>query len=210
MTKEELAQSIKDKVVLIGTDIRHLESIIKYSSENSSFRNAFETMFISLQNSAYIELFKIFDDSGEDTKKLNIYALINMIEDDKKTYHKMISKYQTDIDSIKNLRNKCFAHNTVIDWSEIIKKNPIHNLQDLLTCITDICCSANEQLYPNTYASNVRDFDDWCRMATDAISKISELNSKIILAGITVEEFYNGLDQYINGLKYNSPISREQ
>jgi hypothetical protein len=70
VTKEELADRIKDRVVIVGTNLKHLESIAKYSADNEEFGNAFATLYISLQNSIYIELFKIFDTGGKDSKKI--------------------------------------------------------------------------------------------------------------------------------------------
>ena len=75
MDVKELANLIKTRVVIIGTDLKHLESIAKYAQQDKQFAEAFTTLYLSLQNTVYIELFKLFDDSGEDTKNHNIYAL---------------------------------------------------------------------------------------------------------------------------------------
>lgn len=45
-------------------------------------------------------------------------------------------------------------------------------MQGLLKCVAEICCKANPDLLQNTYESNVRDFDDWCHMATNSLNEI--------------------------------------
>lgn len=60
-------------------------------------------------------MFKTFDKSGSDTKKYNIYALIDICdEDSKKRFNRMLSVYNNDIESIRKHRNKTFAHNITI------------------------------------------------------------------------------------------------
>lgn len=172
MTEKELAEHIKDRVIMIGTALKQMESIIKYSQDDKTFRDAFAMMYISLQNFVYIELFKIFDTSGKDTKGNTIHTLINMMENKDKVYHKMISKYNTTIESIKNQRNHYFAHDTGKISIEVFEQNSIKSLQEMLKSIAKICCAANDKLYPNTYASNVKDFDDWCYMAIDSMNEV--------------------------------------
>lgn len=201
MSKEELAKRIKDRVVMIGTALKHMESIIKYSRNDKGFEDAFVMLYVSLQNYVYIELFKLFDSNGKDSKEYSICTLINMIETDDKKYHKKLSKYNNDIESIKARRNHHFAHDTGEDASEIFKQNKILRLQDLLKTVADICCDANSELYPNTYVSNVRYFDDWCHMAINSLCEACELNDKLFSNSITKEIYEENLDNFINQLK---------
>lgn len=179
MSKEELAKRIKDRIVMIGTALKHMESIIKYSKNNKGFEDAFVMLYVSLQNYVYIELFKLFDGNGKDSKENSIYTLINMIETEDKKYHKKLSKYNNDIESIKTRRNHHFAHDTGKDVSEIFKQNKVLRLQDLLKTVADICCDANDELFSNTYVANVRYFDGWCNMAIDALNEVCALNDKL-------------------------------
>ena len=78
MNKEELAKRIKDRVVMIGTALKHMESIIKYNRNDKGFEDAFVMLHVSLQNYVYIELFKLFDSNGKDSKENSIYTLINI------------------------------------------------------------------------------------------------------------------------------------
>ena len=174
--KLELAKLIKERVSIIGTCIKHIESITKYSAENKQFEEAFAALLAALQNYVYIELFKLFDSSGKDSNKYTVYALIDMADDDNKTYRKKISKFKKDIGSIRERRNHIFAHELGIDGNEIFNKNPIASLQELLQCVADICHDINCELCPNTYVSNARCFDKWCYMAIDSISKICKQN----------------------------------
>ena len=201
MNKEELAEHIKDRVVLIGTDLKHLETIQKYSKNHQSFDDAFVTIYLSLQNTVFIELFKLFDTGGEDSKTYNIYALISKIDDENKTYYKKLSRYKEDIDAIKNRRNKLIAHETGVNPLDIFNNNKIKSLQELLQCIVDICCDANDKLHPNTYVSNVKAFDNWCYMATASIKEICEINGKLIDKKISKEMFNENLDSFIDELK---------
>lgn len=41
MSKEELAKRIKDRIVKIGTVLKHMESVVKYSQDNKGFEDAF-------------------------------------------------------------------------------------------------------------------------------------------------------------------------
>lgn len=201
MNKEELAKRIKDRVVMIGTALKHMESIIKYSQNNKGFEDAFVMLYVSLQNYVYIELFKIFDSNGKDSKKNSICALINLIETNDQKYHKKLSKYNKDIESIKVRRNHYFAHDTGEDVSEIFKQNKILRLQKLLETVAEICCDANSELYPNTYISNVRYFDDWCHMATNSLNEVCILNDKLASASVLKEMYEENLDGFINQLK---------
>ena len=201
MNKEELAKRIKDRVVMIGTALNHMKSIIKYSRNDKGFEDAFVMLCVSLQNYVYIELFKLFDSNGKDSKENSIYTLINMIKTDDKKYHKKLSKYSNDIESIKTRKNQCFAHDTGEDVSEIFQQNKILRLQDLLKTVADICCDANSELYPNTYVSNVRYFDDWCCMATNSLNEVCILNGKLFSNSITKEIYEENLDNFINQLK---------
>lgn len=201
MNKEELAKRIKDRVVMIGTALKHMESIIKYSQNNKGFEDAFVMLYVSLQNYVYIELFKIFDSNGKDSKKNSICALINLIETNDQKYHKKLSKYNKDIESIKVRRNHYFAHDTGEDVSEIFKQNKILRLQKLLETVAEICCDANSELYPNTYISNVRYFDDWCHMATNSLNEVCILNDKLASASVLKEMYEENLDDFIDQLK---------
>lgn len=201
MNKEDLAKRIKDRIVMIGTALKHMESIIKYSQNNKRFEDAFVLLYVSLQNYVYIELFKIFDSNGKDSKKNSVYTLMNMIEIDDKKYHKKLSKYNNDIESIKVCRNHYFAHDTGKDASEIFKQNKILRLQKLLETVAEICCDANSELYPNTYVSNVRYFDDWCYMATNSLNEVCVLNNKLASASVPKELYEENLDGFINHLK---------
>ena len=94
----------KDRVVMIGTALNHMESIIKYSQNNKEFKDAFVMLYVSLQNYVYIELFKIFDRNGKDSKENSIYTLMNVIETEDMKYHKKLDMYKSVIESIKNRR----------------------------------------------------------------------------------------------------------
>lgn len=201
MNKEELAKRIKDRIIMIGTALKHMESIIKYSQNNKGFENAFVMLYVSLQNYVYIELFKIFDSNGKDSKKNSICALINLIETNDQKYHKKLSKYNKDIESIKVRRNHYFAHDTGEDVSEIFKQNKILRLQKLLETVAEICCDANSELYPNTYVSNVRYFDDWCNMTIDSLNEVCILNDKLASVSVPKEMYEANLDDFIDQLK---------
>lgn len=65
MNKEELAKRIKGRVAMIGTALKHMESIMKYNQNNKGFEYAFVLLYISLQNYVCNELDKIFDGSSQ-------------------------------------------------------------------------------------------------------------------------------------------------
>lgn len=187
---------------MIGTAIKHMESIMKYSQNNNEFKDAFMMLYISLQNYVYIELFKIFDSNGKKSKENSIYTLINMIEtEDNKRYHNKISQYKSDIDFMKKCRNHYFAHDTGEDVSMLLKQNGILRVQELLEIVVEICCDANDKLYPNTYVSNVRCFDNWCYMAITSINEDRALNDKLTNASVEKELYEENLDWFISYLK---------
>ena len=202
MDAKELSCLIKTRIVVIGNALKHLESIAKYAKQNKQFADAFSVLYFSLQNTVYIELFKLFDD-GKDAKKHNIYTLINLIEDDKKTYHRMLSVYKKDIDSIENRRNSLYGHELGKNGADVYRKYPInHRLQDLLQCISWICCEANDEPYPNTITSNSKDFDEWCRVSLEAKEEICNLHDKIFTTTrrVSLKIFYEHLDDYLVSL----------
>ena len=136
MNKEELAKRIKGRVAMIGTALKHMESIMKYNQNNKGFEYAFVLLYISLQNYVCIELDKIFDGSSQhefseynDTgkciyhsSKYSIYKLIEKMEGNNTNgiYHCSIRKYHNDIMSIRTLRDKYFAHYDGKDLYEIL------------------------------------------------------------------------------------------
>lgn len=217
MNKEELAKRIKDRVVMIGTALKHMESIIKYSQNNKGFEDAFVMLYVSLQNYVYIELDKIFDGSSQhefseyndtgkciyQSSKYSIYKLIEKMEGNNTNgiHHCSIRKYHNDIMSIRTLRDKYFAHYDSKDLYELIKDNHISDLQDLLICVIEICRKANPDLFPNTYVSNVRYFDDWYYMATNSLNEVCILNDKLASASVLKEMYEENLDGFINQLK---------
>lgn len=217
MSKEELAKRIKDRIVMIGTALKHMESIVKYSQNNERFKDAFVMLYVSLQNYVYIELDKIFDGSSQHefseydntggciyhSSKYSIYKLIEKMEGNNANgiHHCSIRKYHNDIMSIRTLRDKYFAHYDGKDLYELIKDNHISDLQELLKVVAEICCDANSKLYPNTYVSNVRYFDDWCHMAIKSLNEVCALNDKLFSNSITKEIYEENLDNFINQLK---------
>lgn len=202
MNKEkELAKHLKDRTVLIGTSFKHMETIAKYAKENQQFNYAFALPYISLQNYVFIELFKLFDKSGEDTKQNNVYALVKLIDDDNKTISKELSKFNKTIEYITQQRNHYYAHDTGENVLEIYNEEKIKPINELLEFLVKICRKANSDLLPNTYVSNVRDFDDWCSMANDAIKEVCSLNGQIFNHGISKEDFLRSINDYIVFLK---------
>ena len=102
MDVKELAKNIDDRVVAIGTAIEHMKSILKYSENNEDFRNAFAVPLFSLQNYVHIELFKLFDKSGKDSKENSIYGLMDKMGNDYKICcYRKLSAYNRDIESIQ-------------------------------------------------------------------------------------------------------------
>lgn len=217
MSKEELAKRIKDRIVMIGTALKHMESIIKYSQNAKGFKDAFIMLYISLQNYVCIELDKIFDGSSQHefseyndagkciyrSSKYSIYKLIEKMEGNNTNgiHHCSIKKYHNDIMSIRTLRDKYFAHYDGKDLDELIKDNHISDLQGLLICVAEICCEANPDLFPNTYVSNVHYFDDWCDMATSSLNEVCSLNDKLFSNSIPKEMYEENLDCFVNHLK---------
>lgn len=99
------------------------------------------------------------------------------------------------------MRDKYFAHYDGKDLYELIKDNHISDLQSLLICVAKICHEANPDLFPNTYVSNVRYFDDWCHMAINSLNEVCILNDKLFSNLITKEIYEENLDDFINQLK---------
>lgn len=188
---------------MVGTAIEHMSSIRKYSHNNERYENAFVLLYISLLNYVYIELFKLFDTKGKDAKENSVYTLISLIETPDNKYHKKLSKFNQDIESIKARRNHYFAHATGENPSEIFKRNEILQLEELLKTIVEICCDANEKLFPNTYVSNANDFDKWCCMAINSLNEVCELNDTLIANSISKEKYKENFDIFIKENKRN-------
>lgn len=182
MDKLELSKIIKERIVIIGTILKHLNTITKYSKNNSFFESSFVVIFTSLQSSLYIELFKIFD-TGKDAKNYNIYKLIELLEDDEKDKCRYsISEYRKEIKSIKTRRNHIFAHYTNESPHKIFSENLVNNkIEEIIQCVANICCIANPELCPNIYVSNANDFNKWCKIAMDSINEVVARNNKCIL-----------------------------
>lgn len=74
-------------------------------------------------------------------------------------------------------------------------------LQKLLEVVVEICCDVNSKLYPNTYISNVCDFDDWCHMTINSLNEVCVLNDKLASASVPKEIYEDNLDSFIDQLK---------
>lgn len=202
MNKEkELAKRLKDRIVRIGTSFKHMETIAKYAKANKQFNDAFVLPYVSLQNYVFIELFKLFDKSGKDAKQNNVYALVELIEDDNKTIHKELSKFNETIEHIRQQRNHYFAHDTGESVLEIYDEVKIKSINELLEFLVKICCKTNSDLLPNTYVSNVRNFDDWCSMANEAIKEVCSLNNQLIINNISKDNYFENINEYFVFLK---------
>jgi len=209
MDKKDLAESIKNRIIIIGTSIKHIDSIAKYMHQitdpgiSRQFQEAFAILYVSLQNYVYIELFKLFDKSGNDTKEHNVYALINLMKkDDKSKYHKMLSPYNKDIEAICKRRNSIFAHELGKNGQDVFSSNPIsHDIVDLLKCITNICCIVNDALSPNISIGNAEEFDLWLQMTFDIFQKYNNINEKIMKTKfVTPQIFEANIDIFIDEL----------
>lgn len=210
MGVKELANHISRRVVLIGTTMKHFESVESFSLRDAQFAEAFSVILLSLQNTLYIEMFKLFDGYDEknnkkkdgDAYKYSVYALIECmgcsVTDQ---YPTILEPYKKDIMSLKRRRNKIFGHDLGQDVIKVCKNTPInHRLQDLLSCVIDICCEADPDLFPSTYVRNAFTFEDWCSASIQAVQEITELNDKIMRTGVTSESFYAGLNDYLASL----------
>jgi len=127
---------------------------------------------------------------------------MTMIETPNKDYHRKLSPFTSDIDSIKNRRNHLFAHELGNKGEEVFKDNHVINLWKLLQVLADICCAANDKLFPNTYIGNVIDFDDWMYMATTSIENEVKLNDKLFSTRKLIRrDFDNNLDNIVKYLE---------
>lgn len=202
MDVKELSKNIDDRVVAIGTAIEHMKSILKYSENNEGFRSAFVVPLFSLQNYVHIELFKLFDKSGKDSRENSIYGLMDKIGGDYKIRcYRKLSAYNSDIKSIQNRRNHYFAHDLGNTSSDIFSKNRFHEIEELLGVVAEICWNVNDELYLGIHTHNVRDFDNWCNMAVYSLREVCNLNDKLFTNSIPRELYDNCLDEFIDILK---------
>lgn len=199
--EKELAKRLKDRIVLIGTSIKQMEIIAKYAKANRRFGDSFALLYISLQNFVFIELYKLFDTNGKDVKQNNIYTLTESIEDDSKTIHKELSKFNDLINYITQQRNHYYAHDTGRKVLEIYNEEKLNSINELLKVLAKICCKANDALILSTYVSNASEFDRWCSRANSAIEEVCSLNDRIHSHDISKEYFLSNIDDYIVFLK---------
>ena len=162
MENKELAKLISDRIKLVGTYFEYIKTIENLSKKEKYFEEIFFPLLLSLQNSIYIELYKIVVKNNKDGK-YSIYGLIEQCESkDKNKFEKKISKFKKDnFESIRERRNKVFAHETNQDGQLIFNKNEIIDLEKMLKCFIEICAEINPEIIKSTYYDNANKFKRW-------------------------------------------------
>ena len=176
---KKLAKEIKERSMTIMTYIQYSRIL---SQRIEKYNYLLAPLLLSLQNTIYIELFKLFD-TGKSAKYHNIYCLIDNSGEQQK-FHVMIDHYNSSIKKIKEYRNKLFAHITNdISWNDYAKEENIsYNLfENMIKDIVEICCTIDHSLLPNYYYGNVLDFERWVNKVSEMIQQsIKEANDKAI------------------------------
>lgn len=162
MENKELAKLISDRIKLVGTCFEYIKTIENFSKKEEDFEEVFFPILFSLQNSIYIELYKIVVKNNKDGK-YSINALIEQCESkDKNKFEKKISKFKKDnFESLRERRNKVFAHETNQDGQLIFNKNEIIDLEKMLKCFIEICAEINPEIIKSTYYDNANKFKRW-------------------------------------------------
>lgn len=165
MENKELAKLISDRIKLVGTYFEYIKTIENFSEKEKYFEEIFFPLLLSLQNSIYIELYKIVVKNNKDGK-YSINALIEQCESkDKNKYEKKISKFKKDnFESIRERRNKVFAHETNQDGQLIFNKNEITDLEKMLKCFIEICVEINPKIIKSIHYDNANKFKRWLSM----------------------------------------------
>ena len=147
MDKKELATFVHNQVTEAGNYWKVLSILHPYLRKQDIISEAIIPVYMSLQQSFFITMFKIFDTNRKDANQLNIYSLMD--DEDKK----ILSSYNKIIDKIKWHRNKIFAHNTQEKWD--MTKEETNKFEELLKCLGEICSHYSEDVWPNYYTRNV-------------------------------------------------------
>lgn len=165
MENKELAKLISDRIKLVGTYFEYIKTIENFSKKEEDFEEVFFPILFSLQNSIYIELYKIVVKNNKDGK-YSINALIEQCESkDKNKFEKKISKFKKDnFESIRERRNKVFAHETNQDGQLIFNKNEIIDLEKMLKCFIEICVEINPEIIKSICYNNANKFKRWLSM----------------------------------------------
>lgn len=165
MENKELAKLISDRIKLVGTYFEYIKTIENFSKKEEDFEEVFFPILFSLQNSIYIELYKIVVKNNKDGK-YSINALIEQCESkDKNKFEKKKSKFKKDnFESIRERRNKVFAHETNQDGQLIFNKNEIIDLEKMLKCFIEICVEINPEIIKSICYNNANKFKRWLSM----------------------------------------------
>lgn len=128
--------------------------------EDDYSSNILIPIILSLLQSLHIELFKIFD---QKVPTKNIKRLIELITkelggDERTT---LLRKHKHAIQSLRDRRNKFFAHREYNDIYEVFKQHPILDLEELIEDIICICQIIDKDKYENVAIEDCDDFDDF-------------------------------------------------
>lgn len=144
-SKEELAKLLYDCACLSGDYLAYLNVLFE-PKYNQIVQDAFAPIIFSLQQSLYIELYKLFD-NGKDVP--NIYKLCKMLDNDleEKIHYKKISEFNDLVENIRMRRSNIFAHNIHRTCAqEVFDTHPVDTIQPLLKTVVEICLDANKNL----------------------------------------------------------------
>ena len=182
-SKEKLAEEIHSSNVMVGNYLEYIKTLRQYINK-TPWKEFLLPIYFSLLNSMIIELYKIFDKSGSDTEKQNIFALINLINE-KEKISRILSPHKKLINNICNLRNKYYAHNTGYDFNQLIKENIIelHEIENLQKNINKICIMAYPNIYKNTITKDTRELKRWIPYIDKLIQKEKINNDNEIIQG---------------------------
>lgn len=159
MDKKELAEFIHSQIVEAGNYWKMMFILKPYLSDDDYLGQGLISIYLSLQQSFFITMFKIFDTGKKDAREKNIYSLVE--KDDKKT----IDKYKKIIAKIKEHRNKIYAHNT--SENPKLAQDEVEQFEDLLKCIAEVCSHYSNCLFPNYYTKNIESLDKFLKYYVD-------------------------------------------
>lgn len=157
--KEDMAKLLYDCACLAGDYLTYLNVLFNPNC-SELVDEAFAPIVCSLQQSLYVELYKLFD-GGADVP--SVYKLCKMLDDntEQKSNYRKISPFNDMIENIRQRRSNIFAHNIYRNHAQkVFDDYPVERIDELLKVVAEICIEANDNL-PKTHChSNINKFTD--------------------------------------------------
>ena len=160
---------IYQEVLQAGNDLKYLNTIHK-NLDKDLFNDILAPIYFALQQDLYISLGKVLD-RGSDA--ISIYKIIKENDNSELLLKRRLKRYDKMISSIRERRNKIFAHNLPVNPQDVFNENQVSNIEELLKTIVEIIVDIDQNKTKAYYTSNANRFERYMKYIRERLEESS-------------------------------------